>query len=182
MRRPSRGHCWSVPIRPTPFATLEGRSTQRHHGVDSVPGENSGQVAILSSQPLLKHGVALFQKRSFLRHHNDPVRILPFPLGPSSALPSVTPNLILNVSPELKPYIFTTSPNWTDIVEAADRIRQKLGISRSAWIDACQTMGRYQAATAIAVIAAKRETIRARNDELHLSNSLWGLARRERHN
>ena len=53
-------------------------------------------------------------------------------------------------------------------------------------------MGRYQAATAVAVIAAKRETIRspggylrgmiarARNGELHLSNSLWGLARRER--
>jgi replication initiation protein RepC len=53
-------------------------------------------------------------------------------------------------------------------------------------------MGRYQAATAVAVIAAKRETIRspggyfrgmigrAQNGELHLSNSLWGLARRER--
>jgi replication initiation protein RepC len=53
-------------------------------------------------------------------------------------------------------------------------------------------MGRYQAATAVAVIAAKRENIRspggylrgmigrAQNGELHLSNSLWGLARRER--
>jgi replication initiation protein RepC len=53
-------------------------------------------------------------------------------------------------------------------------------------------MGRYQAAIAIAVIAAKGETIRspggylrgmigrARNGELHLSNSLWGLARRDR--
>jgi replication initiation protein RepC len=52
-------------------------------------------------------------------------------------------------------------------------------------------MGRYQAATAVAVIAAKGETIRspggylrgmtsrAQNGELHLSNSLWGLARRE---
>jgi replication initiation protein RepC len=53
-------------------------------------------------------------------------------------------------------------------------------------------MGRYQAAIAVAVIAAKGETIhspggylrgmidRAQNGELHLSNSLWGLARRER--
>ena len=53
-------------------------------------------------------------------------------------------------------------------------------------------MGRYQAATAAAMIAAKGETIRspggylrgmigrAQNGELHLSNSLWGLARRER--
>ena len=107
-------------------------------------------------------------------------------------LPAITPNLVLNISPNLKPYLFTTSPSWADLVEAADRLRQQLGISRPAWIDACQAMGRYQAATAIAVIAAKGETIRspggylrgmiarAQNGELHLSNSLWGLARRER--
>jgi replication initiation protein RepC len=107
-------------------------------------------------------------------------------------LPAVTPKLILSASPELKPYLFTASPGWADIVDAADGLRQQLGISRTAWIDACQAMGRYQAATAIAVIAAKGETIRspggylrgmtnrARNGELHLSNSLWGLTRRER--
>jgi replication initiation protein RepC len=108
-------------------------------------------------------------------------------------LPAITPKFVLNISPELKPYLFTTSPSWADIVEAANGLRQQLGISRPAWIDACQAMGRYQAATAIAVIAAKGETIRspggylrgmigrARDGELHLSNSLWGLARRERH-
>ena len=107
-------------------------------------------------------------------------------------LPAVTPKFVLTVSPELKPYIFTASPSWADIVEAANGLRQQLGISRSAWIDACQAMGRYQAATAVAVIAAKGKTIRspggylrgmigrAQNGELHLSNSLWGLARRER--
>jgi replication initiation protein RepC len=105
---------------------------------------------------------------------------------------SITPKLVLSVSPRLKPYIFTASPGWADIVEAADGLRQQLGISRPAWIDACQAMGRYQAATAVALIAAKGETIRspggylrgmitrAQNDELHLSNSLWGLARRDR--
>src|SRR5512132_2788839 len=107
-------------------------------------------------------------------------------------LPTVTPKLVLSVSPELKTYIFTASPGWPDIVEAANGLRQRLGISRPAWIDACQAMGRYQAATAVAVIAAKGKSIhspggylrgmtgRARNGELHLSNSLWGLARRER--
>jgi replication initiation protein RepC len=106
---------------------------------------------------------------------------------------AITPKFILTVFPELKRYLFTAAPSWADIVEAADGLRQQLGISRPAWIDACQAMGRYQAATAIAVIAAKGETIhspggylrgmigRARDGELHLSNSLWGLARRERH-
>src|SRR5512132_3870279 len=117
------------------------------------------------------------------------------PISPErsqQALPAVTPKLVLTVSPELKPFILTASPNWADIIEAADGLRQQLGISRPAWIDACQAMGRYQAATAVAVIAAKGESIRspggylrgmldrARNGELHLSNSLWGLARRER--
>jgi replication initiation protein RepC len=111
---------------------------------------------------------------------------------PQPALSSVMPKLVLSVSPALKPYLFTASPGWAEIVEAADGLRQQLGISRSAWIDACQAMGRYQAATAVALIAAKGVTIRspggylrgmidrARNGELHLSNSLWGLARRER--
>jgi replication initiation protein RepC len=118
----------------------------------------------------------------------DPV----FPEDSQPELSALTPKFILNVSPQLKPYAFTTSPSWADIVDAADGLRQQLGISRSAWIDACQAMGRYQAATAVAVIAAKGKTIRspggylrgmtgrAQNGELHLSNSLWGLARRDR--
>jgi replication initiation protein RepC len=118
----------------------------------------------------------------------DPVS----PKHSQQPLPAVTPKFLLTVSPELKPYIYSALPSWADIVDAANALRQQLGISRSAWIDACQAMGRYQAATAIAVIAAKRETIRspggylrgmidrAHNDELHLINSLWGLARRER--
>jgi replication initiation protein RepC len=121
--------------------------------------------------------------------------ISPDPVSPERsqpALPAITPKLILSVSPELKTYIFTASPGWPDIVEAANGLRQRLGISRPAWIDACQAMGRYQAATAVAVIAAKGKSIhspggylrgmtgRARNGELHLSNSLWGLVRRER--
>jgi replication initiation protein RepC len=118
----------------------------------------------------------------------DPV----FPEDSQPVLPALTPKFVLDISPELKPYIFAASPSWADLVEAANGLRQQLGISRPAWIDACQAMGRYQAATAVAVIAAKGKTIRspggylrgmigrAQTGELHLSNSLWGLARRER--
>ena len=65
------------------------------------------------------------------------MRERPLPAYPERSqqpLPTVTPKFVLNVSPKLKPYVFVTSPNWTDIVEAADRIRQQLGISRRAWI------------------------------------------------
>jgi replication initiation protein RepC len=124
---------------------------------------------------------------------NSPVSPDPtFPQHSQQPLPAVTPKFVLNISPGLKPYLFTASPSWADLVEAANGLRQQLGISRPAWIDACQAMGRYQAATAVAVIAAKGKTIRspggylrgmigrAQNGELHLGNSLWGLARRER--
>ena len=76
------------------------------------------------------------------------------------------------------------------VVDAADYLRTELGISRSAWIDACHTLGRNDAAAAVAVIAAKRADIaspggylrgmtsRARTGRLNLMGSLWGLAER----
>jgi replication initiation protein RepC len=142
--------------------------------------DNSATGSSDSEMPRTDQGDSLTSPHPVPLEHQQPT------------LPSVTPKLVLSISPSLKPYLFAASPNWADIVEAADRLRQQLGISRPAWIDACQAMGRYQAATAVALIAAKGETIRspggylrgmsgrARNGELHLSNSLWGLARRER--
>lgn len=102
------------------------------------------------------------------------------------------PGLVLKASPALKPYIVSAKPTWAQIVDAADAVRGELGISRHAWIEACATMGRYAAATAIAVIAAKAAeirsaggylramTARAREGELHLARSVYGLAERQR--
>ena len=105
--------------------------------------------------------------------------------------PAATPKFLVRVSPPLQDQLLTPSPTWSDVV-AADRLRHQLGISRAAWIDACHALGRYQAATAVAIIAAKRETIRSpggylrgmiargRDGELHLLRSLHGLAERQR--
>ena len=104
----------------------------------------------------------------------------------------LTPRFVLKVSPTLRPYIVSQKPGWSDIVRAADWIRADLGISRHAWIEACETMGRTAAAAAIAVIAAKSEDIgsaggylrgmtqRAREGTLRLSKSFYGLAERQR--
>ena len=106
--------------------------------------------------------------------------------------PAATPKFVVRVSPPLQDQLLTPSPTWSDVVDAADRLRHQLGISRAAWIDACHALGRYQAATAVAIIAAKRETIhspggylrgmitRGRDGELHLLRSLHGLAERRR--
>lgn len=106
--------------------------------------------------------------------------------------PAATPKFLVRVSPPLQNQLFTPSPTWSDVVDAADRLRHQLGISRAAWIDACHALGRYQAATAVAIIAAKRDSIRSpggylrgmiargRAGELHLLRSLHGLAERRR--
>lgn len=106
--------------------------------------------------------------------------------------PATTPKFVARVSPLLQQQLFSHSPNWSDIVDAADRLRHKLGISRDAWVDACQVLGRYQAATAVAIIAAKQQHIRspggylrgmiarARDGELYLLRSLHGLAEQGR--
>ena len=106
--------------------------------------------------------------------------------------PAATPKFVVSVSPPLQDQLLTPSPTWSDVVDAADRLRHQLGISRAAWIDACHALGRYQAATAVAIIAAKRDTIRSpggylrgmiargRDGELHLLRSLHGLAERRR--
>ena len=105
---------------------------------------------------------------------------------------TLTPRLILKISPSLRPYIVREKPSWPDIVNAADWVRDDLGISRDAWIGACETMGRTAAAAAIAVIAAKSGEIRSaggylramtersREGTLHLSRSFYGLAERQR--
>ncbi len=118
------------------------------------------------------------------------------PIGTSDASPdeppAATPRFVVRVSRPLQDQLLTSSPTWSDIVEAADRLRHQLGISRAAWIDACHTLGRYHAATAVAIIAAKGDSIRSpggylrgmiargREGELYLLRSLHGLAEQGR--
>jgi replication initiation protein RepC len=114
------------------------------------------------------------------------------PASPELEDHAISPRFILKVSPALKPYIVSAKPTWAHIVDAADWVRGDLGISRHAWIEACTTMGRYNAAAAIAVIAAKSAEIRsaggylramterAREGTLHLDKSFYGLAEKQR--
>jgi replication initiation protein RepC len=81
------------------------------------------------------------------------------------------------------------SPTWPEFVEAADWLRNELGISKSIWGEACVQMSREQAAIAVAIIAARpashfRSTpggyfngmvAKAKAGELNLARSIWGL-------
>lgn len=82
-----------------------------------------------------------------------------------------------------------------EFVDAATARCHPLGINRSAWADACATMGRFAAAVAVLVIDRNRDhpetpirspggtlramTARARRGELHLHRSLFGILGRD---
>ena len=96
---------------------------------------------------------------------------------------------LMLLAPRLRTYLKTATPAWPDIVDAADWLRGELGVSKSLWGEACGTMGREQAAIAIAIVSAKpaehfRSTpggyfhgmvTKAKAGELNLARTVWGL-------
>jgi replication initiation protein RepC len=101
----------------------------------------------------------------------------------------LTTNELVCLAPRLRPYLRTASPTWPEIVDAADWLRNDLGVSKSLWGDACLAMGREQAAIAVAIVSAKPAehftttpggyfngmVARAKAGTLNLSRTIWGL-------
>jgi len=68
----------------------------------------------------------------------------------------VTAPQLLDLAPRLAVHVFTETPSWRDIVDAAGQgLRPELGISVSLWGDACRAMGREQATLALAIVSTK---------------------------
>jgi replication initiation protein RepC len=94
------------------------------------------------------------------------------------------------VAPRLAAYVQTASPGWADIVNAAGQwLRHDLGVSLPLWGEACRTMGRDQAALALAIVSTKPEGHFTRgaggyfagmvrkyaSGDLHLDRPVWAL-------
>jgi replication initiation protein RepC len=124
----------------------------------------------------------------------------PPPAPPKSALSKPTigaaqefrlkPAQLLDLAPRLGSYVTNTTPSWTTIVDAAGgALRQELGVSPSLWGEACVTMGREQAALALAIVSTKPPghftsgaggyfagmVRKAARGELRLERSVWAL-------
>ena len=101
----------------------------------------------------------------------------------------LTPEDVVRLAPRLRSYLPCPSPTWPELVDAADWLRHDLGISKPLWGEACITMGREQAAIALAIVSAKpAEHFRtspggyyrgmvnkARAGELNLARTVWGI-------
>lgn len=107
----------------------------------------------------------------------------------SGTVMKITPDELVRLAPRLKPYLAKGSPNWPEIVEAADWLRHDLGISKPLWGDACLAMGREHAAIALAIVSTKPAeyfrsspggyfhgmVAKARAGDLNLSRTIWGM-------
>ena len=67
----------------------------------------------------------------------------------------IAPDELVQLAPKLKPYLRWPDPTWPEIVDAADWLRDDLGVSKSLWGDACLAMGRELAAIALAIVSTK---------------------------
>jgi replication initiation protein RepC len=103
----------------------------------------------------------------------------------------IRPDELARLMPKLKPYLRRPDPTWPDIIDAADWLRNDLGVSKSLWGDACLAMGRELAAVALAIVSTKETehfrtspggyfhgmVTKARAGELHLERTVWAMRR-----
>ncbi len=114
---------------------------------------------------------------------------------PTPSIDNITWKQVLNAgSDRFRQHIpiHNRSLNWGDLVEASESLLKELGIHKSAWIQACGTLGRSGAAICIMIIDQKslageirspggylREMCRrAERGELNLLASVFGLLKR----
>lgn len=78
------------------------------------------------------------------------------PRAPQETL-EITPRELVAIAPRLAPYLATDSgpQAWPALVDAAYWLAAELGINRTLWARACELMGRYDAAVAVAVISTR---------------------------
>jgi replication initiation protein RepC len=118
----------------------------------------------------------------------EPKTTAPTLISPEKAI-GIKPAELVDLAPRLAQYIPHGTLTWSHVLNAADWLRGELGVSRSLWAEACNTMGRDQAAVAMAIVSTKSEGHFSRSaggyfagmvrkherGELHLERSLWAL-------
>ena len=118
----------------------------------------------------------------------EPETSTPTLICPEKAL-RIKPAELIDLAPRLAQYVPPGTVTWPHVLDAADYLRGELGVSRSLWGEACQSMGRDEAAIALAIVSTKPVAHFSRSaggyfagmvrkhqkGELHLQRSLWAL-------
>jgi replication initiation protein RepC len=103
----------------------------------------------------------------------------------------IRPDELPRLAPKLQAYLRRPDPTWPELVDAADWLRNDLGVSKSLWGEACLAMGRELAAVAVAIVSTKDPehftsspggyfhgmVAKHVAGELNLDRTLWALRR-----
>jgi replication initiation protein RepC len=80
----------------------------------------------------------------------------------------------MRACPDIADYRRTPITDWNDLVETANLVRGALGVSPQAWREACEVMGRIDAAIVVAAILQRSDQITSAGGYLRV---LTGKAR-----
>lgn len=69
----------------------------------------------------------------------------------------VTPEFVVRIAPSFETWTGKERPSWAELLEASTFVRSELGISKHAWGQACVVLGRIEAVTTLATIAARHQ-------------------------
>jgi replication initiation protein RepC len=123
------------------------------------------------------------------RGQTEPDEVTPVLVSPEKAIGTTAAELI-ELAPRLAQWVRPgRALTWGHVLDAADWLRGELGVSRSLWAEACQSMGRDRATLTLAVVSTKSQGHFTRSaggyfagmvrkhasGELHLERSLWAL-------
>ncbi len=109
----------------------------------------------------------------------------------SSGIAHISLAMAIAAASERLQELLPPEPTWSDLIEAAYRLRTPLGISQASWGEACEILGRTGAALCLLVTDRATERTenvvekpaayfrgminRARTAELRLHNSVFGI-------
>jgi replication initiation protein RepC len=68
-------------------------------------------------------------------------------------------SMVMRACPDIADYRRTPITDWNDLVETANLVRGALGVSPQAWSEACEIMGRVDAAIVVAAILQRSDQI-----------------------
>lgn len=81
--------------------------------------------------------------------------------GKPAEAPRIDLSAVLAACPDLRDWVPERVRSWTDLVQAAERIRPALGISPDAWTEAVNAMGESGAAVTLATILQRSSVIQS---------------------
>ena len=117
-------------------------SNTKLHESEPAPQQSRGAAAPKSDAPSVRHEPIQDLDR-------DPPSQRRFPLG-----------MVLEACPDIVDYARHGISSWRDFVATAGLVRSVLGISPSAWDEACGILGEEDAAVVVAAILQRAEAIK----------------------